>query len=1405
MQDAGVPGDGFPGDPDTPEANSDARSGSDRLWLIPPLTLQSWRILHSSPRIILVTCADPRLPITACSAHAPRADRPDSEASAFWEELKIAVLRAPSYKGLIIGLDANADFFASDEEEYLIGTLLAPGEPDRNDMHLLEFCAHLGLMAPATHPDIQIGPGWSWEHTGGTRKRLDHILFQAGPWDVKTTSQALDFDLGHTTRDHMPLRAEAILHAPRARRSSQAERRCTAAEVLASGSELWHSLRRQLSSTCNPTQCVHQLSRIYRGIAKDLPARAPFVPRQPYLSAATIVALIDLRDWRHQLRMASRTHVLCCLQTCLAAWKTGSASVSHIAARRDSRRLCAVMQSQERKIARKVHDLARRDKSHHFLRLTKAATDMWHSDGRPMEALTKLRWASRKAAEKRAVFAAGGYDIDAQLEEQFRAQEGGRCVTPQQIAQEFEAWTNHPAPACPAALPTLLQLEHLCRRQQASKAPGPELIPNELWRGFPAYAGQWFWQVCTQIALTGHEPFHFKLALICALYKKGPASLPQNYRSIALLNGMAKVWHSHLRSTVGQSVLRGYSPFQLGGRRGIPVGFAVSAYRCAIDLSHAECRSLAVLFIDIQAAYYEASRRLVFSGDELAEPAQGLCAEHLAPLALELLRTGALEALGMPADERHLLQDCVECSHWRLVSSERVFAATRGSRPGDGLADVIFGALFSVALRHIKRVCAAEGIAHHSIGTALGTDGEVLQLGWADDLAILADFDTPAELQTGFPRLASIAISTLQSLKFRVNLGAGKTEAVLDIRGSQAKRVRGEMLGGSSSIALTGGLTVRLAPEYRYLGVVQTPHDTGRRDVELCSRRACSAWAHGRSLLSSTFLPWVLKTSWMSGRILPAAYATLATSVARSARAWSPLTGFIERAARTLIGSWQFGHFLTGPILNAILGLTTPGHAAIVARVRLIVQLVTAAPTPLFELFDAAWNRATPWCETLADSLRAVSVALPRDDFRGPVASIAYVRHHAQALKKVCRRLSRWGSQLQAVWDLWQDVLRPRQKLVLGEPTALQCPLCRQHLPSRHSLAAHLHRKHAVVNVLTRYTEGTICLWCHTEHHSTDRLKYHLSRSASCMHGLRVVVGQVYSYGTGTKRTGARHHRGLPPVRIPGPLNATAAQRAAALEGRPCTGEELQQELLRVTGAEDVYSWPPLPLAVPDPSHAPPPGLSLSTETLAVSPSFVPTRLSSAIGGRWFSLVDHSAVAASDWHTPSPLWDRLLAQPFVVQWPTSWHRYWRVWQAMHTFSPWSPSAFRAAHVLRAASSSFGDTCTDSPGPPSGLLDFLAATVAFRQICGALLSRGCAWIYGVPSSTGRSLLRMLLPHASFHVVPFDSSAAFVVAHVTSPPPVWRSGLSSLSTGCSAAASPRVLPLRSSLVYRTRTLG
>ena len=526
------------------------------------------------------------------------------------------------------------------------------------------------------------------------------------------------------------------------------------------------------------------LTSSYHAAVQDLPAQGPLQVRQPYLSSATVSTLEYLRDWRAQIRTLHREHGLMILRAAWATW-TGSTRSHHFALHQH-RLVIGSYTIQERRLQLQVHRLARQDKIRHFEQLTNTAIQEWHRSGQPLQAIVKLRWASRRAADRRAVQAAGGYDIDDALEEQFRAQEGGRRVSPQQLRSHLASWAQQDATPCLTALPSLSDLEQCCLKQQAGKAPGPDSLPNALWRHFPAHAGQWLWKVCTHAALSGREPRHFKKALQCALYKRGPASLPNNYRSIALLNGVAKIWHSHIRGTVGSHILAAYDDFQLGGRKHIPVSFAVATYRTVWDLCVQQGRCAFALFVDIQAAYYETSRQLLFQGDpDLASPEDDRL-RHLARLTSELLRDGALTLLGISAPEAALLQDCVSCSYWQMVGSNNLFLATRGSRPGDGLADILFGALFTVALRHIRRTCAAEGIVHVSAGELIGRPAEIIPVGWADDLAVLADFPDPLTLQQQAPRVADITISTLEHLRFRVNLGRGKTETMIDVRGPAA-------------------------------------------------------------------------------------------------------------------------------------------------------------------------------------------------------------------------------------------------------------------------------------------------------------------------------------------------------------------------------------------------------------------------------------------------------------------------------------------------------------------------------------------------------------------------------------------------------------------------------------------
>ena len=568
-----------------------------------------------------------------------------------------------------------------------------------------------------------------------------------------------------------------------------------------------------------------------------------------------------------------------------------------------------------------------------------------------------------------------------------------------------------------------------------------------------------------------------------------------------------------------------------------------------------------------------------------------------------------------------------------------------------------------------------------------------------------------------------------------------------------------------------------VTPEYRYLGVIQTPKDTGRRDTELCARRAQTAWAHARSLIASPTLPWALKQAWFAGRVLPAAYATLATNIAVSQRALAPLHGFFETAARNLLQSWRYGHFVTRPTMLVLLGLCAPEHASVIARARLVLLLLDKSPPAVWELFEAAWNRDTPWCQLLVDSCRQFlpAVRYPSGE-RVSYCTLQALRQVRQPLSKAIRFLSRWGTVQAACCALWRDISTPRERRIIGAVQALRCHICQEVFPSRHAVAAHIHRKHSVVSCYTKLTNGTVCLWCHTEMHSTDRLKYHLRTTPVCLHGLRVTVGEVYEYGTGTKRTGQRQHRGLPALRLPGPINATPAQRKAAAEGRPCTAEELVYELRSRLGVSSADEWPTGPVReaysqepAQDPVYLQPQGGGDTHAGLA-SPALTGEVVNSLHSGhaplRWYRLVTASQADSADEHGHlclSPLWARLVNTPGMWCLPVEWHRLWPLWHAMQAAAPWDVTHKRAFGILRGALS-------DKPspqGPSHSVVDVLSATVAFRKVCECVQRSGAFWIRGRPSTVGRALIHTLLPHAATYAEVVGDSLLWVVAHINCP--------------------------------------
>ena len=247
-------------------------------------------------------------------------------------------------------------------------------------------------------------------------------------------------------------------------------RRSTSHEAVSAGARLWAAVRDDLTSGRPCGAVLSSFHNAYRAWIGILPRKPPPQPRQPYnISPATLSRLDHLRDWRSHLRFMHRAVRDTARRLVFARWRGRPASVGKalLHTLRLQREYAAALALEETRLQRIAHQAARRDKQRHFEGLLGAAAAHWHEHGRPMEAITKLRWASRRAAERRQVQAAGGYNIEAELEEQFRAQEQATRLSTTCVGPAVRPWLQKPAEACTGAMPTLLQLEAACRRQAA--------------------------------------------------------------------------------------------------------------------------------------------------------------------------------------------------------------------------------------------------------------------------------------------------------------------------------------------------------------------------------------------------------------------------------------------------------------------------------------------------------------------------------------------------------------------------------------------------------------------------------------------------------------------------------------------------------------------------------------------------------------------------------------------------------------------------------------------------------------------------------------------------------------------------------------------------------------------------
>ena len=215
--------------------------------------------------------------------------------------------------------------------------------------------------------------------------------------------------------------------------------------------------------------------------------------------------------------------------------------------------------------------------------------------------------------------------------------------------------------------------------------------------------------------------------------------------------------------------------------------------------------SSSIIFIDVKSAYYRLLRCLAV-GSTSTRPelthlfkTMGLPEELLHELIRNAYDTDALQATGCPEWLRSFAASIHRHTWFHLRQDPAITETLRGARPGDGWADMLFSLTIGRLLRDLETRFQEEGIqcglswnGFKDTDAAPGHDAQThgFAIVWADDVALMLQHPSAAELVRQTEYVATVTIESFGSHGLLLNYDSGKTECLLTLRGPQSRDIR---------------------------------------------------------------------------------------------------------------------------------------------------------------------------------------------------------------------------------------------------------------------------------------------------------------------------------------------------------------------------------------------------------------------------------------------------------------------------------------------------------------------------------------------------------------------------------------------------------------------------------------
>ena len=1061
-------------------------------------------------RLLVVNFEGP-IAITVVVAHAPcvTAERPLCQVSEWWAMLSQQICSCRHGHQIVL-IDANApladcatQFFGLHQSERM----------NPQGFEFQEFLVSNELFVPATF-ESHSGPGVTWRHPRGDQLRRDYVLLGKSLFSVCTRSYVLsDFDGGFAHVDHCP----AVCVLDGFIEVEDTGRRITwdfqkihdvgAQKAFAEALETlpvptW-SVSIDDHSALLETQLL-QLAQQHFGCRKKEKQR-------PGLQQATIAGIQLKRQMLDMMRRQDfvdpllqqeiktiegilRPLVKRDQQEWYAVWLEG---INEAGAKFDSAM-----------VYKKLQRLGRRKKC-----LDKGP--------KPLPRL--------KVAENE--FAQSFVECQETWKRQFALIEAGISVSEVQLAQ-LHLQSAQPCAREVESCPDPSVILSILRRCKNGKVPGPGQLPVDILKAGGPKIAKILTPLLVKAAWHMREPLTWKGGLLVPLFKgKGSPAEPSAYRSIFLSDICAKVHHSHMRRTLADLWNQKGELIQMGGKKGCSTDVAHHFLHAHLSWSRAKNLSCGLLFVDLQAAFYSVLRSSLFAGE---------CHDDQICFAMKQLgitpqdwqdikECVTCDHATMGLDDHHvgILRDMFSGTHFQMHGLTDKTVTTRGTRPGDPVADILFNMAFRLVVLDARRkIRAATGIPCFgspvpaddiTCGMTIPSKG-FAEITFVDDIAYAIHSTSAEDLVSHMQVTASCLHDAAAARGLGINYQAGKTEAILKLSGKGAKSVKQKVwheCGGYLPVVTEKETQyLRIVHSYKHLGSYVQDHAIVQKDVRYRVSQAKKAYGQ----LSRPFYQKKNVNDQVKGSVFS---ALVMSRLTYNVHTWSWVT-------ESDIECWQNGikaqvaavakhqirpippfQFSTAE-LCAFVGIHGPVDILHANRLRYARRAICTAPAALWGLLHDNPN-CKAWMPQLVESyqwmkqhLRPGTVPECRDSteilqfvaldqkLQGHVrsalaSSLQY--HKAKAQGKL------WTARLQNQITKFADI---SVQQAFKADKCWRCNLCNETFDSKKALSVHARHKHKYRTVLKYYVLGDECLACGKKFFNRVRLLAHVGNAQAC-------------------------------------------------------------------------------------------------------------------------------------------------------------------------------------------------------------------------------------------------------------------------------------------------------------------